>query len=183
MRLFILALLLVVPTVAHAQQQGADRKFPDKWVPLLEHLSKAQVDEMQAAANSFCKALDYTSVKDLYSNVSDCTLMQASAILSVDSSIDSLDLDPPTKYRPDQIKKCWALYRALGSKDATNLEHCFSAIKGFELLQRVASPDPAPARPASSSYCEKVSQTAGGSYVILEECMKQENAARRRLGQ
>lgn len=182
MRSIVLALLLVLPTAAQAQEQGADRKFPPQFAGLLRKLTKAQAEKMQASANEFCKGLDYTTVKDLYNDVGHCTLMQSSAILSVDNSLDSLELDTPTKFRPDQIKRCWALYRALGSKDVANLENCFSAIEGFELLQRVAGPESKPAPSLPSNYCERVAQTAGGSYVILEECMKQENAARRRLG-
>ncbi|RSV16133.1 hypothetical protein CA236_13145 [Sphingomonas sp. ABOLG] len=182
------ALLAAVPADAQvaAPASGADRTYPAQWVPLLRKLSKADVDRMQAAANAFCRGLDYAAAGDLYKDVSGCTLMQATAIMSVDQALSDLDADPPTKYRPDQVKKCWALYRALGSKDAENLAHCFGDIQHFELLQRVAGSGAASApvpRSSSSGYCDKVAQAAGGSYMILEECIKQENAARRRLGQ
>jgi hypothetical protein len=186
MRFAAVLMLMALSGAAGAQapSQGADRAYPAPWVPLLKNLTKAQVDRMQASANEFCRGLDYGAVRDMYNDVGACTLMQATAIQSVDSALSDLDYDPPTKYRPDQIKKCWALYRALGSKDVENLAHCFGDIQHFELLQRVAgsTTKSAPASPSTSSYCEKVSAASGGSYMIMEECMKQENAARRRLG-
>ena len=184
----ISALLVVVPANAQVAvpASGADRTYPAQWVPLLRKLPKAEVDRMQAAANEFCRGLDFAAVGDLYKDVSGCTLMQATAIMSVDQALSDLEMDTPTKYRPDQVKKCWALYRALGSKDAENLAHCFGDIQHFELLQRAVGSGeraaPAP-RSSTSSYCDKVAQAAGGSYMILEECVRQENAARRRLGQ
>ncbi len=184
MRLFLAFLLSAVPCAAMAQVQaaGGDRAFPAKFVPLLEKLPKAQVDKMQASANEYCRGLDYSTIGDLYNDVSHCTLMQSAAILSVDTALFILDHDTPTKYRPDQIKKCWALYRALGSRDVENLDHCFGDVQYFELIQRVVGPDTPKAESVASSYCDKVAQAAGGSYMILEECMKQENASRSRLG-
>lgn len=186
MRFAGLLMLVALSASAAAQQpsQGADRAYPAQWIPLLTNLTKMQVDRMQASANEFCRGLDYSAVRDMYNDVGACTLMQSTAIQTVDSALSDLDFDPPTKYRPDQIKKCWSLYRALGSKDVENLAHCFGDIQYFELLQRTAGSGTrlAPAVPLTSSYCEKVSQASGGSYMIMEECMKQENASRRRLG-
>lgn len=182
---FVLALALTImpcAAVAQVQPTGADRSFPPQFAVLLSKLSKAQAAKMQSSANEYCKKLDYAAVHDLYNDVSQCTLMQSTAILSVDTALFSLDHETPTKHRPDQIKKCWALYKALGSGDVENLDHCFGDIEYFETLQRVAGSEPQPARPTSSSYCDRVAQVAGGSYVILEECMKQEDASRRRLG-
>jgi hypothetical protein len=158
MRLLLAFMLSVLPCAAVAQVQpaGGDRAFPAPFAAILEKLTKAQAEN--------------------------CTLMQSSAIASVDTALFSLDHDTPTKYRPDQVKKCWALYRALGSRDVENLDHCFADIQYFELLQRVAGPSAKTERPSASSYCDRVAQAAGGSYMILEECVKQENASRRRLG-
>jgi hypothetical protein len=85
--------------VAQAPSQGADRQYPALWVPLLKNLTKAQVDRMQASANEFCRGLDYDAVRDMYNDVGACTLMQATAIQTVDSALSDLDYDPPTKYR------------------------------------------------------------------------------------
>lgn len=184
MRLLLAILLSLMPCAAFAQVQpaGGDRPFPAAFAAILQKLSKAQAEKMQASANEYCKSLDYSKISDLYTDVSHCTLMQASAIASVDTALFSLDNDTPTKYRPDQVKKCWALYRALGSGDVENLDHCFADIQYFELLQRVAGPNAKREQPTASSYCDRVAQAAGGSYMILEECVKQENASRRRLG-
>jgi len=184
MRFFLAFLLTALPCAAVAQVQpaGSDRAFPPKFAAILEKLTKAQAEHMQSSANEHCRGLDYSKIADLYNDVSHCTLMQSSAILSVDSALFGLDHETPTKYRPDQIKKCWALYRALGSRDVENLDHCFADIQHFELLQRVAGTTSKTEQPTPSSYCDRVAQAAGGSYMILEECMKQENASRRRLG-
>lgn len=184
MRLLLAILLSVSPCAAVAQTQpaGGDRAFPAAFAAILEKLTKAQAEKMQASANEYCKGLDYSAIGDLYKDVSHCTLMQSSAIASVDTALFGLDHDTPTKYRPDQIKKCWAHYRALGSRDVESLDHCFADIQYFELLQRTAAPKSANGGNASQSYCEKVSQAAGGSYVIQEECEKGEVAARLRLG-
>jgi hypothetical protein len=184
MRLLLAFMLSVLPCAAVAQVQlaGGDRAFPAPFAAILEKLTKAQAEKMQASANEYCKGLDYSAIGDLYTDASHCTLMQSSAIASVDTALFGLDHDTPTKYRPDQIKKCWALYRALGSRDVENLDHCFADIQYFELLQRVAGPSAKTERPSASSYCDRVAQAAGGSYMILEKCVKQENASRRRLG-
>lgn len=181
MRLFFL-LLLAMPCSVFAQTfpKGADRTYPSLWAPLLNKLPKTQVDLMQASANRYCLSLDYSVAFELYSDVSDCTLMQATAIMTVDVALSGFDLDPATEHRPRQVKKCWAIYQALGGRDVENLANCFGDIQHFELLQRVARPRPSAS--AASSYCDKVAQAAGGSYMILEECIKQESASRRRLG-
>ncbi|MEP9404282.1 hypothetical protein [Sphingomonas sp. VNH70] len=184
MRLFLALILSVMPCAAVAQMQpaGADRHFPAPFAAILRKLTKAQADKMQASANEYCKRLDYAAIPDLYTDISHCTLMQSTAIASVDTALFSLDDDTPTKYRPKQIKKCWAIYKALGSGDAENLDNCFADLQYFELLQRVAGPESEPAPSTPSNYCDRVAQAAGGSYMILEECVKQENASRRRLG-
>ncbi len=184
MRLALAFVLSIMPcaAVAQGQSSGADRPFPAAFAAVLEKLTKAQAEEMQARANAYCKQLDYTKIRDLYADVGACTLGQASAIAMVDTALFSLDNDPPTKYRPNQVKKCWALYKALGSGDVESLEHCFGDIQYFELLQRSVAPKSASADNATQSYCEKVGQAAGGSYVIQEECEKREVAARIRLG-
>lgn len=180
---FALALsMMPCAAIAQVQPGPADRPFPPQFATISQKLPKAQALKMQASANKYCKKLDYTAVHDLYNDVSQCTLMQSTAILGVDTAFFSLDHESPTKHRPDQIKKCWALYKALGSGDVENLDHCFGDIEYFEMLQRVAGSESQSARPTSSSYCDRVAQVAGGSYVILEECMKQEDASRRRLG-
>lgn len=182
MRILVALALAFFSVSAVAQTPGADRTYPDKWVPLLRKLPIEQVNRMQATANQFCAKLDAETVRDLYGDVSRCTLSQSSAIQTVDTSLWFLDMEEPTKYRPGQIKQCWGLYRALGGLDVENLANCFEKVEHFEAGQRAAAEQPASAGLSGSSYCEKVAQAGGGSYVILEECLKMEGAAKRRLG-
>ncbi len=184
MRILLALLMSALPCVAMGQEQStaANRPFPENFTPLLRTLSKSEVDRMQSSANSFCLKLDYNSIDGMYANVGHCTLMQSTAIMDVDLKLSGFRDAPPSKYRPDQIRKCWSLYRALGAGDAENLSHCVSDIEYFDYLQGTSSSTETNANPVATGYCDRVAQAAGGSFMILEECMKQETASRRRLG-
>lgn len=178
----LLMLAAHTPAIADAMPPGPSGAYPPQLAAVLGKLSPAEADNLQKAANDFCQRISHGLQGALYDDAATCRLGQTVAISSVDNNLQELDEAKPSQYRLRLVNKCWALYRALGSGDVENLDHCLGDTLRVEAIMNGPYKPAAPRRELEgSSYCDKVFEASGRSYAILEGCLKLENEARQRV--
>jgi hypothetical protein len=140
-------------------------------------------DRLYLSASKYCRSLSYPVAAEKWKDATACAFEESMTIYEMDAWYSLLRLGLTDDERIGR-KHCFAEHWAKGGGDVRRLEDCLSGLADH-VASRIDRRDAQEAAPsghvAVSSYCQKVGQAGGGSYVIMEECQKEEDAAEARL--
>lgn len=154
-----------------------------------ETLTPAQVSELSKQSDRFCKEDKESRIPIPLGSRTKCEVDQPFLIQHIDVNLGAIKSFGSPRYAKLMVARCFEFYSISKKGDLEQLNGCVEQaailaeqeLNDLEAANATLSSDSRVSPFDTDAFCRRVAGSVGGSYVLLEQCLKDEAAARKRV--